>query len=106
MNHSVNPNYWHENIRKARKARRVTQRDIALRTSIRQSRISQIENGQVDPKLSEIVAISEVLGLCLVQIPDYVLPSVKDATRDYERRTDDTRARTIPELILGDRAYS
>lgn len=106
MNHTVEPNYWYENIRRALKALRVTQQEIAQRTNIRQSRISQIENGQVDPKLSEIVAISEVLGLRLVQIPASLLLSVKDATREYEMRTDDTRARTIPELILGDRAYS
>ena len=106
MNQYVNPNTWHENIRKARKDQRITQQEMAQRTNIRQSRISQIENGQVDPKLSEIVSVSENLGSVLVQVPYAILPSIEEVTREYERQSKDRRARTIPELILGNRVIT
>ncbi len=101
----LNPDTWHDHMRRARKHQRITQQEMAKRTNIHQSRISQLENGQVEPKLSELVAISELVGSIVLQVPDYILPSVLDLSRDFERRTKTGRARTIPELILGDSAH-
>ncbi len=94
---------WYVEARQARKERRITQHDMAEITGIRQSRISQIETGQVDPKLSELIRITKVLEMVLVMSPYQAFPYVQLSIREWERREKNGRGRTIPELILGDR---
>lgn len=97
---------WCVEMRRARKDKRITQKDMARRTSISQPRISQIENGQVDPKLSEIVAISEALDSVLVFVPTQIVSELDDTLLAYARQHQKDRPLTIPEMILGDRAYT
>lgn len=80
--------------------------EAAQMTGIRQPRISQIENGEVDPKFSEVTSLSESLGMALAMFPNGFLESVEYTIKDClvleERKTG---PRTIPEKILGDRMY-
>ena len=106
MSVQISSEAWCVEMRRARKDKRITQKDMARRTSISQPRISQIENGQVDPKLSEIVAISEVLDSVLAFIPAQIVSELDDTLLAYARQHQTDRPLTIPEMILGDRAYA
>ena len=105
MNPSVTRDSWHIDVREARKERGITQQDLARLTAIHQSRISQIEIGEVDPKLSEVISVLESLSLKLVVIPSGFLESVEYTIRDCEILEERRNGpRTIPQMILGERA--
>lgn len=95
---------WHVDVRDSRKNAGITQKEMAVRTGIRQARISEIENGQVDPKLSEVIAISDVLELAMAAFPREFSESMEQTFRDCERLKmhNEGTAPTIMELILGD----
>lgn len=97
---------WQKEIRKARKDRGITQQQLTELTGIHQSRISQIETGHGEAKMSEVVAISEAVGMTLVMVPERSLADVEEVIHEHERLDPANRERTIPELILGDRAYT
>lgn len=67
---------------------------------IHQARLSRIENGQVDPKLSEAVEMARAVELDFVLAPRRALLAVLGVIRDFagERRL------TVPELVLGRKA--
>lgn len=103
---SVTSDSWRNELRKVRKDKGVTQQEAARLTGIRQPRISQIENGEVDPRLSEVMSLSETLGMVLAMFPSGFLESVEYTIKDClvidERKNG---PRTVPEKILGDRMY-
>ena len=74
--HSLTRDSWHRQVSEARKEKDVTQHELARVTGIHQSRISQIENGEVDPKLSEVTAMAQALELGVVVSPVRFLDSV------------------------------
>lgn len=94
---------WHQDIQKARKDRRITQQELSEMTGIHQSRISQIETGHGGAKLSEVVAMSEAVGMALVMVPENALESIQAAIIELQRRERRGRSRTVTETILGDR---
>lgn len=87
----------HIELRKTRKARRMSQREMERRTGIHQARLSRIENGQVDPKFSEVIQMAKAVELDLVLVPRRALLAVLGVIRDF----DGERRLTVPELILG-----
>ena len=95
---------WRDAVRATRKKLTLTQQQIARITGISQSRISEIENGQTDPKLSEVEKINEALGLALVLTSESYLAEVDLTLWECEliEKIED-RPPTIPESILGDR---
>lgn len=104
MNKSVLLDAWHVEARETRKERGLTQQEIASMTGIYQSRISQIENGEVDPKLSEVISLTQSLELALVLSPHKFLDDVEYTIKEclmIENR--ENLPRTIPQAILGDR---
>jgi transcriptional regulator with XRE-family HTH domain len=56
-------------LREAREAKSLTQTDLARRMGRVQSRISEVEAGEADPRLSTAVFMAEALGQQLVLIP-------------------------------------
>ena len=94
----ISPRSWHIELRKARKSRRMSQREMEKRTGIHQARISRIENGQVDPKLSEALQMARAVERDLVLVPRRALLGVLGVIRDFEGG----RRLTVPELVLGD----
>ena len=106
MSHQITPDSWHIYVRKTRKEQGITQKRLAQMTGIRQPRISQIENGVVDPKLSEIHSMAKVLGLAMTVFPERFTELVEFTIDDCLILEEQKYGpRTIPELILGDRAY-
>ena len=61
-------------IREAREARGWSQAELGSRLGFSQSRISKIERGAVDLRLSTLVAVARVLGLEPVLVPQRLLP--------------------------------
>ena len=102
MNTQITLDSWRVNVRKIRKDRHITQQEMAEISGIRQPRISQIESGQVEPKMSEIIDMSNALKMAVVMVPGRLLESVQVSVREFERLNPQGRRRTIPELILGD----
>ena len=74
--YSLTPDSWHLRVFEARKEKGITQQELGRATDIPQSRISQIENGEVDPKLSEVAAIAQALELAMVVFPIRFLDSI------------------------------
>ena len=99
----VSPQSCHIELRKARKARRMSQREMEKRTGMHQARLSRIENGQADPKLSEAVEMARAVELDFVLVPRRALLAVLGVIREFEGGTGSRRRLTVPELVLGDR---
>lgn len=95
----VSPQSWHIELRKVRKARRMSQREMETRTGIHQARLSRIENGQVDPKLAEAIEMARAVERDLVMVPRRALLAVLGVIRDFEG---DGRRLTVPELVMRD----
>ena len=105
MSALITPGEWHVKVREARKAKGISQQAIAKSTGIRQPRISQIENGLVDPRLSEVLSISKALELAIASFPASFTESVEYTIWDCEILEERKHGSpTIPQLILGDRA--
>ena len=98
----VTPQAWHIELKKARKGQRMSQREMESRTGIRQSQLSRIENGLVDPKLSQAIQMARAVGLDFVLVPRRALPRVSGLLRDFEGRTEGGRRPTAVELLVGD----
>ena len=95
----VSPQSWHIELRKVRKASRMSQREMEKRTGIHQARLSRIENGQVDPKLAEAIEMARAVERDLVMVPRRALLAVLGVIRDFEG---DGRRLTVPELVMRD----
>ena len=96
---SISPRTWHVEVRKARKQQRMTQRGMEELTGIYQSRISQIEKGLVDPKLSEAVRMARSVGLEFALVPRHALPVVYGLLR--EPAGDGSQSPSAVELVVG-----
>lgn len=57
-----------ENLKEARQARNLTQKDLAKLSQLTQPQISQLESGKNEPKLSTVIALSRVLGMSLDEL--------------------------------------
>ena len=68
------PQSWHTEVRKARKARRMSQREVEERTGIHQTQLSRIENGVVDARVSDAIQMARAVDLEFVLVPRRALP--------------------------------
>jgi transcriptional regulator with XRE-family HTH domain len=57
-------------VRSARAGKRLNQMEVAKQAGVAQSRVSEIENGTSDPKLSTLARVANVLGLTVSVIDD------------------------------------
>lgn len=62
-------------LRTARKAGRLSQRELGDRVGLTQAQISRIESGQVDPRLSSMVELARGLGVEVMLVPRKVIPA-------------------------------
>ena len=69
------------NLRSAREARGLSQRELSARSGVPQGHISKIENGTVDLRLSSLVELARVLDLELTLVPRKALPAVQTIVR-------------------------
>lgn len=70
-----------DSFRDLRKLRRLSQAQLALRTGRAQTRISEIETAQQDPRLSTILAVADALDAELLLVPREKLGRVRQLIR-------------------------
>lgn len=68
-------------LRKARKAKGLSQRELGKKAGVPQGHISKIENGAVDLRVSSLVALARTLDLELALVPRKVVPALKSLVR-------------------------
>jgi len=73
---SYSTQYIAQQLKKSRENMGLSQRELSARAGVPQSHISKIESGNVDLRLSSLVAISRVLELELALIPRKYLSAV------------------------------
>ena len=66
-----------EQLRLAREAAGLSQRELGLRSGLTQSHISQIERGSMEPGLSSLVDLTRALDLEVVLAPRRMLPAIR-----------------------------
>ena len=66
-----------EGLREGRLLHGLKQADVARRLGMRQSQISNLERGSVDPRLSTVQDVTRVLGFELMLVPHHLVPIVK-----------------------------
>jgi transcriptional regulator with XRE-family HTH domain len=80
-----------QTLRDARIARGLSQRELAERAGLGQSRLALIEAGGVDLRTSTLVQLARALDLELVLAPRRVLPAVQSLTEGQPRRQESGR---------------
>ena len=63
-------------IRTAREAKHMSQRELSARSGLTQSHISQIERGTMEPGLSSLVDLARALDLEIVLAPKKLMPAI------------------------------
>jgi transcriptional regulator with XRE-family HTH domain len=61
--------YLSEGLKKARKKRKLSQRDLSVKTGITQAQISKFENGVTDLQATSLIELARGLGLELMLVP-------------------------------------
>ncbi|NRP75763.1 hypothetical protein ILFOPFJJ_06686 [Ensifer psoraleae] len=67
-----------QQIRAAREAQQISQRELSARSGLTQSHISQIERGTMEPGLSKLVDVARALDLEIVLAPKKLMPAVRN----------------------------
>lgn len=70
-----------KSLKRARKAKGLSQRELSTKSGVPQSHISKIENGAVDLRVSSLVALSRTLDLELELVPRKTVPAVQSIVR-------------------------
>ena len=73
---SYSTQYIAQQLKETRQNRRISQRELSARSGVPQSHISKIEGGNVDLRLSSLVAIARVLELEFALVPRKYLSAV------------------------------
>jgi len=66
-----------DQIREARRARKLSQKALGKRLGLPQSHVSAIEGGHVDPRLSSVQEMARSLDLEPMLIPRALVPAVQ-----------------------------
>ena len=72
-----------KNLRSHRKAQKRTQEEVAENLGTKHARVSNIENGLVDARLSDIVKIARVLGVDPGALLDFSLRTLDDFPEEH-----------------------
>lgn len=70
-----------KSLKRARKAKGLSQRELSTKSGVPQSHISKIENGAVDLRVSSLVALARTLDLELELVPRKTVPAVQSIVR-------------------------
>jgi len=65
-----------QQIRAAREARHMSQRELSARSGLTQSHISQIERGTMEPGIASLVDVARALDLEIVLAPKKLMPAI------------------------------
>ncbi len=99
MNIKINYTIEHiaRELREAREAKGLSQRELGKKAGVPQGHISKIENGAVDLRLSSLVALARTLDLELELVPRKVVPAIKSLARSS--LADALRERAAPQPL-------
>lgn len=67
-----------QQLRSAREARKMSQRELSARSGLTQSHISQIERGNMEPGLGSLVDVARALDLELVLAPKKLISAIRN----------------------------
>ncbi|CAN7750689.1 XRE family transcriptional regulator [Ensifer sp. NM-2] len=67
-----------QQLRAAREAQKMSQRELSARSGLTQSHISQIERGTMEPGLGSLVDVARALDLEIVLTPKKLMPAVRN----------------------------
>lgn len=70
-----------KSLKRARKSKGLSQRELSAKSGVPQSHISKIENGGVDLRVSSLVALARTLDLELELVPRKTVPAVQSIVR-------------------------
>ncbi len=73
------------NLGAARRAQRLSQRDLAGKVGLPQVHISAIETGKVAPRFNTLLDLVRVLGFDLMLVPRSLVPVVQSLVRDSQQ---------------------
>jgi len=73
-----------KSLRDARVRKGLSQRALSARSGVPQSHISKIESGNVDLRVSSLIALARVLDLELFLVPKKSVPAIKSIIRSSE----------------------
>ena len=85
-----------EVLKAARLAKRLSQRELSVRTGLTQAHISRIENASVDLRLSNLIELARVLDLEMMLVPRPLAPAVRNMIRPYRLADDRSAASRKP----------
>ncbi len=80
--------YISKQLKETREDKGLSQRELSARSGVPQSHISKIESGNVDLRLSSLVALARVLELELALIPRKYLSAVNSIVGRANGKTD------------------
>lgn len=83
-----------QQLKKARLAKKLSQRAFSLKIGLPQGHISKIENGQVDLQASSLIECARALELELMLVPQVLVPAIQALQRNL------TTAEQIPAYQL------
>ena len=77
-----------QQLRAAREAQKVSQRELSERSGLTQSHISQIERGAMEPGLGSLVDLARALGLEVVLAPKKLMPAIRNIVESSPTSSD------------------
>lgn len=77
-----------QQLRAAREAQKVSQRELSERSGLTQSHISQIERGAMEPGLGSLVELARALGLEVVLAPKKLMPAIRNIVESSPASSD------------------
>ncbi len=89
-----------QSILAERERQRLTQRVFATKTGATQARISKIENGETDARLSTIIEFARTLDLELMFVPRQKVPAVKAILAQQALSSADKAARSALDRLI------
>lgn len=95
MNYTIE--YIARELREAREAKGLSQRELGRKAGVPQGHISKIENGAVDLRVSSLVALARTLDLELELVPRKVFPAWKSLA--LSSAADALRERVTPQPL-------
>ncbi len=74
-----------EELEAARKAADMNQQQLATRAGLSRMTVQRTEAGQIDPRLSSVVAMAKTLGMDLMLVPTALRPELESFVRSGGR---------------------
>ena len=75
-----------KSLKEARKQKGLSQRELSAKSGVPQSHISKIESGDVDLRVSSLIALARVLDLELALVPRKTVPAVQSIVRSNQKQ--------------------